>query len=46
MRVAQEVVRVANDAAISGFVLSNLLDAGLESINKALKLPVGKQTLQ
>jgi hypothetical protein len=36
-------VRVAKGAVITGtLLLSNLLDAGLESINKALKLPVGK----
>jgi len=42
--VAQEVVvRVAKGAVIAGtLLLSNLLDAELESINKALKLPVGK----
>jgi hypothetical protein len=36
------VVRVVKHAAGLGFVLSNLLDAGLDSINKALKLPAWK----
>ena len=44
--MAQAAVRVVKDAAIPGSVLPNLLDTGLESINKALKLPAGKQALQ